>query len=134
MRHPLRSSPRGCVLALVPLLVSAGCGSGLLLDPDAAQGIDGIVLLGPLCPVVNLEDPCPDAPHQAWIRILDGHGHDLTRVQSGKDGRFRVGLEPGRYRVVGEGGDPFPRGGEEEVTVSAGVWTSVTLHFDTGIR
>lgn len=113
---------------------AAACGSDLLLGPDAAQGIDGLALLGPTCPVVRVDDPCPDAPHQAWIRIVDAGGDLVTRVRSGADGRFRVGLAPGPYRVVGEGGTPFPRGGEEEVSVKAGVWTPLTLHFDTGIR
>ncbi len=122
-------------VVLLGLLASvSACGPDLLLGPDAAQGIEGIALLGPLCPVVSVDDPCPDRPHRALIRILDDGGSEVTHLDTGDDGRFRVGLEPGRYRVVGEGGDPFPRGGEEEVTVQGGVWASVTLHFDTGIR
>ena len=128
----LRRPARMALLALC--VAAAACRSDLLLDPDADQGIEGIALLGPLCPVVSVDDPCPDRPYQAWIRILDGGGGLVTRAQTGEDGRFRVGLKPGDYRVVGEGGTPFPRGGEEEVTVTARRWTSVTVAFDTGIR
>lgn len=113
---------------------TAACGSGLLLGPDADQGIEGLALRGPLCPVVSAENPCPDEPYQAWVQILDGGGNRVTRVRSATDGTFRVGLEPGRYTVVGESGSPFPRGGDEEVTVPPGAWVDVTLHFDTGIR
>jgi hypothetical protein len=112
----------------------AACGSDLLLGLDAEQGVDGIALLGPLCPVISEADPCPDQPHQGWIRILDSGGDQVTRVQADEMGLFRAGLKPGQYRVVGESGDPFPSGGEEEVVVSAGIWTTVTVHFDTGIR
>ena len=119
---------------LVCLVASAACGSDLVLGPDAAQGIDGLALLGPMCPVVRVDDPCPDAPHQAWIRVLSSSGAQVARVRSGADGRFRVGLAPGSYRVVGEGGSPLPRGSEEEVTVTKGVWVPLTLFFDSGIR
>lgn len=129
-----RLAPLRTAVLLGLLGAAAGCGSDLLLGPDAAQGIEGVALLGPLCPVVSVDNPCPDRPYPARIRILDAGGSAVTRLEAGDDGRFRVGLEPGRYRVVGEGGDPFPRGGEQEVTVQKGVWASVTLHFDTGIR
>lgn len=122
------------VVTGVAAVTAAACGSDLLLDPDADQGIEGVALLGPLCPVVSAENPCPDRPYQAWIEIRDAGGRRVTRVRSGTDGTFRVGLEPGRYRVAGESGNPFPRGGEEEAVVAARVWVSVTLHFDTGIR
>lgn len=52
----------------------------------------------------------------------------------GADGRFRVGLEPGAYRLRPESGDPLPAAGEQEVTLPAGVWVEVTVSFDTGIR
>jgi len=43
------------------LLTLSACGGDDLLGPDAAQGIEGIVLLGPQCPVQSLENPCPIA-------------------------------------------------------------------------
>ena len=119
---------------LVCLVAAVACESDLLLGPEAAQGIDGMALMGPMCPVVRVDDPCPDAPHEAWIRVLTSAGAQVARARSGTDGRFRVGLAPGSYRVVGESGNPLPRGSEEEVTVTKGVWVPLTLSFDTGIR
>ena len=121
------------LVAVLVVLVSA-CSPDLLLGPDAAQGIDGLVLLGPLCPVQQADGSCPDRPYEAWLDVRSAAGGRVTRVRSGEDGRFRVGLAPGSYRVVGDSGDPFPRGGEEDVTVRAGLWAPVTVHFDTGIR
>jgi len=121
-------------VAALTAAVLAGCGQGLLLGPDADQGIDGIALLGPICPVQSVDDPCPDRPYQAWIWVRSAIGAPLTRVHTGEDGRFRVGLAPGRYILDPEGGDPFPSASVQEVEVVAGVYTEVVVSFDTGIR
>ena len=124
----------GLLAVLSAGLLAACSNSSALLGPDAAQGIDGLVLLGPMCPVAQPGDPCPDQPYQAWIDILDAGGKNVTRLQSGTDGRFRVGLEPGTYVVHPESGDPLPRASDQQVEVTGGTYTSVTVSFDTGIR
>lgn len=118
----------------VALLALGSCAGDRLLGPDAAQGIDGLVLLGPLCPVATVDDPCPDEPYAATIAIEDEGGGAVTTVHSGVDGRFRVGLEPGRYRLVPESGDPLPRADAQAVTVPEEAWVEVTVSYDTGIR
>jgi len=120
--------------ALPPLLTLAGCGSDLLLGPDAAQGIEGIALKGPMCPVVSQDDPCPDQPYPATIVVQDADGRTVTTLHLGNDGRFRVGLEPGRYTLQPRSGDPLPHAGALDVDVPAGVWVDVTVVYDTGIR
>jgi hypothetical protein len=117
------------------LFALSGCaGSSLVLGPRAAQGIDGQVLLGPMCPVQQVGNPCPDQPYQAWIDVRDSGGSQITRVQSGTDGHFRVGLAPGSYVLHPESGNPLPRASNQQVEVVAGTYTSVTISFDTGIR
>ncbi|MEJ2207384.1 MAG: hypothetical protein P8170_25200 [Gemmatimonadota bacterium] len=104
-----RECPAGLwPFALLWLLI-AGCGTSDLLGPDAAQGIEGTVLLGPQCPVQTQDDPCPDLPYQAWIGIRD-------------------------YVLQPESGDPFPTASDQEVTVVMDVFAEVVIHFDTGIR
>lgn len=109
------------------------CG-GTLLGPDAEQGIDGLVLLGPVCPVQSAEDPCPDVPYVATITITDPGGRLVGIVESGEDGRFRVGLRAGQYVLDPQSGDPWPSANEQIVTVDAGRYTEVVVSFDTGIR
>ena len=134
MRGRGRNAGRVCALLLMLPWGSACEDGSVLLGPEASQGIEGLALLGPLCPVVEEGNPCPDEPFRAWIRILE-HDRDLvTRIRTGEDGRFRVGLEPGSYVVHPESGDPFPRASEQAVEVSEGHWTAVTVHYDTGIR
>ena len=124
----------GALLPLLPLLALGGCGSDRLLGPDAAQGIEGIALQGPMCPVVSQDDPCPDQPYPATIVVQDADGGTVTTLRLGDDGRFRVGLEPGRYTLLPRSGDPLPHAGATDVDVPAGVWVDVTVVFDTGIR
>lgn len=118
----------------VSALLLAGCGSSDLFGPDAAQGIEGVALLGPICPVQRPDDPaCEPRPHEADV-VVFAEGRFVTSFRTGTDGRFRVGLPPGVYRLVPESGDPFPVAQEEVVEVVAGAYTEVTLSFDTGIR
>jgi len=120
--------------ALTAAILLACGGSAALLGPDAPQGIEGLVLLGPLCPVVSEDDPCPDRAYQATIEVRDAGDRTVTRVRSGADGRFRVGLEPGSYLLHPEPGDPLPMAGDLEVVVQSGAWAEVTVSYDTGIR
>jgi hypothetical protein len=120
--------------AVAVLAALTACGTSDALGPDAAQGIEGLALLGPQCPVQSLEDPCPDLPHQAWIEVRTSEGQSVARVRSGEDGRFRVGLHPGVYILDPEVGNPWPTADEVNVIVKKGVFTPVTVSFDTGIR
>ncbi|MGD8361991.1 MAG: carboxypeptidase-like regulatory domain-containing protein [Gemmatimonadota bacterium] len=124
----------GACFWITLLLSVAGCRADDLLGPNAEQGIEGVVLLGPQCPVATVDDPCPDSPYQAWIRVRRPDGRTVTRIRSGEDGRFRVGLRPGSYRLDPESGNPLPSATEQEVEVEAGKYTEVVISFDTGIR
>jgi hypothetical protein len=120
---------------LTVVLAVAGCGgNSLVLPEDAPQGVTGRVWLGPQCPVQPSDGSCPDA---AWAAVLDlqtDGGSHVTRLRSNAEGRFRAGLEPGRYRIVPRNGDPFPHASPVGFTVEAGRWVEVEILFDTGIR
>ncbi len=131
MRYRFR---RGVAPGVAMYLTLIACGSDDLLGPGASQGIDGTVLLGPQCPVQTLENPCPDLPYRAWIRVRTSDGGSVTRIRAGEDGRFRVGLRPGLYVLDPESGNPFPFASDQEVEVEKGKYTEVTVFFDTGIR
>lgn len=132
MSLPTRAAPLRLWPAVAAIVLSA-CGSSLL-GPEAAQGIEGVALRGPMCPVQTTQNPCPDQPYQAWVQVLDGGGALVTRVRTGADGTFRVGLEPGRYTLDPESGSPFPTASPLDVEVVAGTFSDVVISFDTGIR
>ena len=125
--------------------------------PSPVSGIQGTVTVGPLCPVLPHGSPyppfpltplpmpverpgilpCPDQPYEATLVFLDARGSQAARTASGPDGRYRVVLPPGPYTVVPlppMEGLPWPRAGSITVTVPAGVFVEVPIHYDSGIR
>ena len=66
--------------------------------------------------------------------MRNADGGSVTRFRTDEDGRFRIGLQPGRYTLDPESGDPFPVGSEQDVDVLADMYTEVVISFDTGIR
>ena len=104
-------------------------------DPDAMSGIAGLVLIGPMCPVVTQDDPCPDRPFAAKIAVRDEAGRIVCLTRSGDDGRFRLGLSPGVYELVPENGEfGLPYAQPQTVTVLAGRYAEVQVSYDSGIR
>ncbi len=127
------------ILLLGALLTAnaANSGVGEPLDiPDS--GIEGEVLIGPMCPTVRPDRPCPDKPFEASIEIQDqdNQGDHLT-VRSRKDGRFRVKLSVGKYRLTPlspNPGAPPHAPPPQSVMVESGNHTHVTIRYDSGIR
>ena len=136
---PRRALLQGLMGALVAL---AWDGSGaaartdlVMCDATATSGISGLVLIGPMCPVMRQDEPCPDHPFAATLIIRDSQGWELCAVSSGEDGRFLVGLPPGSYEVVplaGSGGLPWAA--SQWVAVAPSQYTDVTVNYDSGIR
>jgi hypothetical protein len=126
-------------LAALALAALMGCG-GLLPTPTPPPntGIEGIVMLGPNCPVMQEGVPCPDTPYtDAVITVLDSNGHEVTQITAiDTAGHFRVSLAPGTYTLRPEPppDNILPMAGEQVVTVAAGQYTSVEILYDTGIR
>ena len=100
------------------------------------SGIDGLVTIGPICPVLREDTPCPDEPFLATIVIEDENGDEVTRVDSDESERFRVNLDPGRYTVVPQSPNlvSLPFASEQEVKVRAGLFAQITIAYDSGIR
>jgi hypothetical protein len=120
-------------LSFVPiLLLVAACASTATPPPNT--GIEGQVLIGPMCPVVQLGTPCPDQPYQATITVKDIRGEQVARIETDAQGQFKLPLAPGDYTLVPESPDGFTRAAERPVTVTAGQFTRVTITYDSGIR
>ncbi len=96
-------------------------------------GIAGYVTLGPTCPVQRADLPCPDRPYSARITVWRD-GQMVAETTSSDDGWFKVILEPGAYRLVGESPGTLPHGSEQTVVVRGGTLTGVQVTYDTGIR
>ena len=105
-------------------------------DPTASSGIAGLVLIGPMCPVMQIDVPCPDQPYATTLVVRDSQGGEVCRTSSGDDGRFRVGLPPGEYELGPEPSefDRLPYTSPQWVTVVPGQYTEVLVSYDSGIR
>jgi hypothetical protein len=98
------------------------------------SGIEGRVLIGPMCPVVQAGTECPDQPYQATLMVLRPNGQEVMRFETDKDGRFRVALPPGEYILHPESHNVMPFAAEQTFTVSPGEFTQVIVNYDSGIR
>lgn len=117
------------VAIVVLLFVSCARAGG-----SADSGIEGRVLLGPQCPVVSEESPCPDKPVSAEVVAMRVEDRRSFNVHSGSDGRFRLALPPGTYEVQAlvTAGAMFAK--PVSVTVLPGEFTQLDVLLDTGIR
>jgi hypothetical protein len=115
------------------LLLALGACARAAVPRATDSGIEGRALLGPVCPVIRPGIDCSDKPASVEVRVLKD-GQELTRFKTGSDGRFRIALAPGTYVLEPTSGNPFPAGKPSDVTVSAGAYTHVDVHLDTGIR
>lgn len=111
----------------------AGCNKATKNAPDS--GIEGQVLLGPMSAVVT-QNSKPDQPYQATIIILDSGRKEINRIETDKEGRFKIALKPGEYILSPVAPNPPlpPIPEEKKAVVKPGEYTNVVLHFDTGIR
>jgi hypothetical protein len=107
-------------------------------EESATSGIEGQVLRGPICPVVTVENPCPDQPLQATIIVWNAERTTVVRsFATDEQGLFRVPLAPGDYYLDPqpvEPGQMFPTPIPQTVTVLADQFAQVTVQYDTGIR
>lgn len=129
------------LLVYVLLSLSAAfvaCDAADEAPPSPDSGIQGVILLGPRCPVVVESNPCPDEPFQATIDVYTAdESGKMASISSGVDGRFRLALNAGDYYLDPLPPDPkspLPVGSPLTVTVTPGEWTDVTISYDTGIR
>ena len=119
--------------------------------PPVVQGINGLVLYGPITPVAIPGEPnekpaagarvtieeivaAPAVPARApfrWIGVTNGEGRFQARTPAGK---FKVTATLGGTPVALPNAIVIGRQATAEVTVEAGKFANTTLHIDSGLR
>lgn len=100
----------------------------------ADSGIEGQVLIGPMCPVVQVGQECPDQPYQATLTVNSPNGRKIVQVQADAQGRFKIPLAPGDYILHPESPNGIPSASEQSFRVQAGIFTQMVVNYDSGIR
>ena len=116
----------------VLILVLATC--SIYNPTPRGSGIEGQVLLGPMCPVVQQGQECPDQPYQATLTVQSPSGVQIAQFQTDEGGRFSVPLVPGEYILHPESPSGSPFAGDQAFSVETGQYTQLTVHYDSGIR
>jgi hypothetical protein len=116
----------------VLILVLATC--SINNPTPRGSGIEGQVLIGPLCPVVQPGQECPDGPYQATLTVVSLNGVVIAQVQSDAEGHFKAPLVPGEYVLHPESPDGIAFAGDQRFAVETGRYTRLTVHYDSGIR
>ena len=114
------------------ILVLATC--SVYNPTPRGSGIEGQVLIGPMCPVVQEGQECPDQPYQATLTIQSRTGIQILQFQTDEEGRFRVPLAPGEYVLHPESPNGIPSAGDQTFLVETGRYTQLSVSYDSGIR
>ena len=118
------------VFLLSVLLLTACLGSHRLSD----SGIEGIVTVGPMCPVMQENVPCPDQPYQAALTVLTTSGKKIAQFQTDEKGYFRFNLASGDYVLHPESPNVMPSAADIPFTVDEHKFTLLEISYDSGIR
>jgi hypothetical protein len=116
----------------VLILVLATC--SIYNPTPRGSGMEGQVLIGPMCPVVQQGQECPDAPYQATLTVFNRGGVQIAQTRSDAEGRFRLPLVPGDYILHPESPDGVAFASDQAFTVATGAYTQLKVTYDSGIR
>ena len=116
----------------VLILVLATC--SIYNPTPRGSGIEGQVFIGPMCPVIQENQECPDQPYQATLTIQSRTGVQIMQFQTDEEGRFKVPLAPGEYIMHPESPDGIPSAGDQTFLVETGRYTLLIINYDSGIR
>jgi hypothetical protein len=122
------------VAALAVAGVVAGCGQTPGPATSGGTDVQGTVLAAPGCPVERLDSPCPPL-HVAHAHVVAARdGRTVATATADASGRFELSLAAATYTITATSPDARRSTRSEQVTVSTGLPTSVTITLDSGIR
>ncbi len=120
-----------CEFAECPVSENGGGNSILPYN----SGIQGVVLRGPMCPVVRLGEECGDAPYETEVVVSRATPYKVfATMKSDRDGKFLINLPPGDYLVSASNEGISKTCDTVSVTVSPEELKNITISCDTGIR
>lgn len=124
----LRVLRRNIVAAAVAVLAGVACSGA---PADAV--ITGVVTRGPMCPVVQEGQSCPDMPTSGTVRLVDTSGDEAARTEADDEGRFELAVPAGTYRLEADVEEAMSCS-PIDLSIAANQSLEVDITCDTGIR
>ena len=100
-------------------------------------GIEGLVRIGPVSPIIGEGTPSTEMPFEATIIIKESEtGREMATVRAGLDGKFRATLSPGQYVLEPQSPNPGapPYAEPLTVTLKPGQFSYVEILYESGMR
>lgn len=110
---------------------------GETVTAQGESGIEGQAVISPAKPGPARQGEPDTAPYKTTLVVRSASdGREIRQFETGSDGRFRVALPPGIYKIgpAARAGRFFPRAGDQTITVVQGRFAQVTIEFDSGMR
>ena len=100
------------------------------------SGVQGELVVDGGGPVMRESGPWRVFPLRGIVEAVPSAGGAAARTESDARGLFRLVLPPGEYVLQARNltGAPVPAAWPVTVRVTAGAFTEVTIHFDSGVR
>jgi hypothetical protein len=104
--------------------------------PSAGEsGIEGVITISPANPGPIRADALGSVPLENATFVVENKKGEATSFTTDGQGRFRLSLPPGHYKVSLQGRKTtIGRFGPFEVDVASGKMTNVQWECDSGIR
>jgi hypothetical protein len=115
---------KAAVAAMAVLLLVAACGHA---PSVVISGVQGRVLVSGGAPPLPGFSQTPRPYPNTEIAIWDASGALAAKVDVGQDGRFKIGLKPGHYRLVPRPTIGNPGMSAKNVAVTADHFTAVVV-------
>ena len=115
-------------------MMFVGCGATTAASAVSTGTLTGRVTAGPTCPAEPVGHPCPPESVSATVQAKTVHGRVVGSTHTDNDGRYRLQLRAGTYKVVAVTLKPLPRCSPTTATVTANHTTRTAISCDTGIR
>ena len=120
---------------ILGLLVMAACVSVGQTPSGAETGIEGVITISPTQPGPIRADSPGSKPLANAAFVVESEKGEVASFTTDNEGRFRIPLAPGHYRVSIKGKKGgIGRFGAFEVDVVPGKMTNIQWECDSGIR
>jgi hypothetical protein len=117
------------------LIVMAVCACSGQTSSAGESGIEGIITIGPANPGPTRDDAPGSIPLASATFLVEKNNSEVTSFTTDGQGRFRVLLPPGHYKVSLKGRkSSIGSFGPFEADVAAVKMTKVQWECDSGIR